>query len=65
MAHNVVEQWINARGKEVEYSGGVVEDAEDIVEPLRFDARGGAVDRHQALGVEGRPADKECHRNRN
>jgi len=61
VAHDVVEQRVDAGGEEVEDAGRIVEDAEHVVEPLGLDARGGAIDGHQALGVEGGPADEECH----
>lgn len=65
VAHDVVQQRVDACGEEVEHAGCVVQYVEDIVEPLRLDAERRTVNRHQALCMEWRPADEECHRNGN
>lgn len=59
VTHYVVQQRIDAGGQKVEHAGCIVQHIEDVVEPLRLDAKGGAVDSHQALCVEGRPANEE------
>lgn len=61
MAHEIVEKWVDACGEEVQDPGGQVQNVEGAVEELRVDARHRAVNSHQTLGMERRPAKEECH----
>lgn len=62
MTHDVVEQRIDAGGEEVEHAGCVIKYPEVIVEGVPADAyinQRKSVHGHQALGMEGSPAQEK------
>jgi len=62
VTHDVVQQWVDAGGEEVEHTGRVIKYPEVVVEGIPADAyinQVQSVDGHQSLGVEGSPAEEE------
>lgn len=62
MAHNVVQQRIDASGQKVKYAGCIMKYVIIIVEGIATTAninQRNAINSHQALGVKGRPAEKK------
>lgn len=62
VAHNVVQQRIDAGGQKIQYTGCVIKYVEIIVKGISTAAginQRDAIDSHQTLGVKGSPAEKE------
>lgn len=59
MAHDIVEQGVDAGGEEVQNPRALVQDRVELPPGRNYCVR--RVGGHQTLGVEGAPADEEGH----